>query len=84
MPNSVQQGKASERVMVCGLFGLMTQCAGRERVAPCLCVHLCFQSFHSGVCSVVQIEADLLLQAPTDVIQYMETSVKGQSVPIAS
>lgn len=41
MPNSVQQGKASERVMVCGLFGLMTQCAGRERVAPCLCVCTC-------------------------------------------
>ena len=41
MTNSVQQGRAYERVMVCGLFGLMTQCAGRKRVAPCLCVCTC-------------------------------------------
>lgn len=41
MPNSVQQGMTYERVMVCGLFGLMTQCAGKERVALCLCVCTC-------------------------------------------
>lgn len=49
-----------------------------------LCVPMAFQCFHSGTCSVVQTGADLLNQASTDVIQYMEISTERQSVPLAS